>query len=90
MTANFLSAKEAIQSIRDGEITSQELVKACLDRIVEHDEAIAAWVHLDPDHALEQARNADEARERGSPVGELHGIPVGVKDIIDVHGVQSR
>ena len=83
MTANFLSAKEAIQSIRDGEITSQELVKACLDRIVEHDEAIGAWVHLDPDYALEQARNADEARERGHPLGELHGIPVGVKDIID-------
>ncbi len=83
MTANFLSAREAIQAIRDGEITSQDLVKSCLDRIVEYDGTIRAWVHLDPDHALEQARAADEARERGFPLGALHGIPVGIKDIFD-------
>ena len=83
MTANFLSAKEAIQAIENGEITSQELVQSCLDRIVEYDETIGAWVHLDPDLALEQAGAADESREQGNPLGALHGIPVGIKDIID-------
>ncbi|MEE8395743.1 MAG: amidase [bacterium] len=83
MTANFLSAKEAIKAIEDGEITSQELVKDCLDRIVEHDGTIGAWAHLDPELALERAREADEARQGGGPVGALHGIPVGVKDIFD-------
>lgn len=83
MTANFLSAKEAIQAIEDGEISSEELVKACLDRIVEYDETIGAWVHLDPEYALEQARALDEVRQQGGSQGPLHGIPVGIKDIID-------
>lgn len=83
MKENFLSAKEVIQAIRNGEITSRELVKICLDRIVEYDETIGAWIHLDPDHALEQARLADEKREGGHPLGVLHGIPVGIKDIFD-------
>lgn len=83
MTANFLSAREAIQAIGEGEITSTEMVKDCLDRIVEHDETIGAWVHLDPEHALKQAGDADELREKGAPLGSLHGIPVGIKDIID-------
>ena len=83
MTANFLSAKEAIQAIHKGEITSRELVENCLDRIVEHDEPIGAWIHLDPDYALQQAGLADESRQQGRPLGPLHGIPVGIKDIID-------
>ena len=83
MTANFLSAEEALRAIQDGEITSQELVQDCLDRIGEHDETIGAWVHVDPDYALQQAADADERRQGGDSLGPLHGIPVGIKDIID-------
>lgn len=90
MTSNLLSAREAIQAIHDGEITSQDLVRDCLDRIVEHDAIVGAWVHLDPDHALAQAREADERRSRGLPLGPLHGIPVGIKDIIDTKDMPTE
>ena len=72
-----------VQAIHNGEITSRDLVKSCLDRIVEHDESIGAWIHLDPDYALEQAGLADDHRQGGHPLGPLHGIPIGIKDIID-------
>lgn len=90
MTANFLSATEAIQAIHDGEITSQDLVRDCLARIVEFDGVVGAWAHLDPDHALAQAREADDRRSRGLPLGALHGIPVGIKDIIDTKDMPTE
>ena len=83
MDENYLSAVEAADAIRKGEVTSQELVRACLERIEEFEATIGAWAHLDPDHALDQAKRADEYRARGLAVGPLHGVPVGVKDIID-------
>ena len=83
MTLVELSAAEAIQKIRDGEITSEELVQACLDRIDQADGEIEAWTHLNPDYALDQARLLDSQRAAGGPVGPLHGIPVGIKDIFD-------
>ena len=83
MTLNELSATEAIQKIRDGENTSEELVQACLDRIEQADGEIEAWAHLNPDFALDQARLLDAKRQAGGPVGPLHGIPVGIKDIFD-------
>jgi Asp-tRNA(Asn)/Glu-tRNA(Gln) amidotransferase A subunit family amidase len=78
-----LSAAEAARLIRDGIITSEQLVAACLDRSAGTDEQIQAWAFLDPDHALAQARAADELRASGRPLGSLHGVPVAVKDIFD-------
>jgi Asp-tRNA(Asn)/Glu-tRNA(Gln) amidotransferase A subunit family amidase len=49
----------------------------------EVDADVQAWAFLDPEHALVQARAADESRLSGRPVGPLHGVPVGIKDIID-------
>lgn len=83
MEENLLSATEAAKAIRDGALTSEELVQACLDRIEALEEAVGAWAHVDVDHALQQARAADDYRRRGLAVGALHGIPVGIKDIID-------
>ena len=78
-----LSASDAAQKIRDGLISSEELVRACLARINETDDAIKAWVHLDPDNALQQANAMDHLRQTGKPTGPLHGVPVGIKDIFD-------
>ncbi len=78
-----LSAVEAARLIREGAITSEQLVAACLERIAETDTAIRAWAFLDPDYALAQARAADELRSSGRPIGPLHGVPVAVKDIFD-------
>ena len=80
---HLLSASEAARLIRDGIITSEELVQACLARVHEVDGQIQAWAFIDPDYALAQARAADELRLSGKPIGPLHGVPVGIKDIFD-------
>jgi Asp-tRNA(Asn)/Glu-tRNA(Gln) amidotransferase A subunit family amidase len=90
MTLTQLSATEAIGKIRNGETTSEELVQACLDRIERVDGDIEAWAHLKPDYALDQARMLDARRQSGGPVGPLHGIPVGVKDIFDTASLPTE
>lgn len=77
-----LGTAEAARRIAVGEITSEALVSSCLDRIAARDEAVGAWIWLDPDLALEQAREADLVRARGQGTGPLHGVPAGIKDII--------
>lgn len=79
----ILTATEALKAIASGRLSSVELVKSCLSRIKETDEAIKAWACLDPDAALAQAAECDKLRLAGMPLGPLHGIPVGLKDIID-------
>jgi Asp-tRNA(Asn)/Glu-tRNA(Gln) amidotransferase A subunit family amidase len=78
-----LSATEAARRIRDGLLSSEELVQACLERIRAVEPTVQAWTFLDEEHALSQARAADERKRAGEPIGPLHGVPVGLKDIID-------
>ncbi|WP_298837032.1 amidase [uncultured Roseobacter sp.] len=78
-----LSAQEAAAFIASGQLKSVQLVRSCLDRIEETDGQIKAWAHLDADAALAQAAACDQIRERGMATGPLHGVPVGLKDIID-------
>ena len=78
-----VSAVEGARLIRDGVISSAELVEACLARIRDVDERVQAWAFLDPELALAQAKAADEFRLSGQAIGPLHGVPVGLKDIID-------
>jgi aspartyl-tRNA(Asn)/glutamyl-tRNA(Gln) amidotransferase subunit A len=85
-----LSATEAAKKIRGGEITSVELAEACLDRIEERDEAVQAWAFLDADSIRAQAEALDEHRAAGRPIGPLHGLPVGIKDIIDTEGMPTE
>ena len=76
-------ATEAARLIRTGVFSSAQLVGACLARITAADQQVQAWAFLDADHALAQAQAADELRLSGKPIGPLHGVPVGVKDIFD-------
>ncbi len=66
-----------------GRLSSVELVQSCLDRIKVTDDAIKAWTFLDEGAALAQAAECDRQRKAGMALGPLHGIPVGLKDIID-------
>jgi Asp-tRNA(Asn)/Glu-tRNA(Gln) amidotransferase A subunit family amidase len=81
--ANQLSASDARSAIESGLLSSQELVAACLARIDELEDSIGAWAHLDRDQAMAQANAADKFRRRGLELGPLHGLPIGIKDIID-------
>jgi len=78
-----LSAAAAAQQIRAGKLTSEELVGSCLEHIRALEPKVQAWQFLDEEHALAQARACDERKRNGEPLGALHGVPVGLKDIID-------
>ncbi|MEO5701373.1 MAG: amidase, partial [Casimicrobiaceae bacterium] len=78
-----MTAAEALAAIRDGRMSAEELVQGCLARIDADEERVQAWAYLDATRALEQARNVDRVRREGHVLGPLHGLPVGVKDIID-------
>lgn len=82
-----LTATEAARRIAAGEITSEALVGACLERIAECDGELRAWRFVDPELALEQARERDAA-EGGR--GPLHGVPVGVKDVLDTFDMPTE
>ena len=86
----LLSAVEAAALIRKGQLNSEQLVSQCLDRIEATDETIKAWVWIDREHALEQARETDRIRRAGLATGSLHGVPVGLKDIIDTADMPTQ
>ena len=65
--------------MRPGETTAEALVTACLERIAERDETVRAWAFVDRAAALAQARALDRMPRRS----RLHGVPFGIKDIID-------
>jgi Asp-tRNA(Asn)/Glu-tRNA(Gln) amidotransferase A subunit family amidase len=74
---------DTIAALRDGAVSALDVTESCLARIAEVDAKVEAWAFLDPEHARSQARALDAARADGRPLGPLHGIPVGVKDIFD-------
>jgi Asp-tRNA(Asn)/Glu-tRNA(Gln) amidotransferase A subunit family amidase len=78
-----LTATEAASAIAQGAISAEDFMRACLERIEAVEPDIGAFTHLDPEHALRQARAADAWRQSGKPIGPLHGVPVAIKDIID-------
>lgn len=87
---NWLSAGDAARAIREGSISAEQLTEACLARVREVDRDVEAWTFLDPEHALKQARARDQDRREGRPVGPLHGVPVGIKDIFDTEDMPTE
>ena len=78
-----LTATDAAAGIARGDLSCETLVTECLERIEALDQGLKAWTFIDRARGLEQARAADEERRSGKGVGPLHGVPVGIKDIID-------
>ena len=78
---------ELAQRVRNGEVTSGELVERTLEGIAELDHRVGAFVLVLADQARAEAAERDAERRRGRGRGPLHGVPVAVKDLIDVAGV---
>lgn len=83
---NDLTAAAAARRIAHGNLTSVELVEACLARIAVRELEVGAWIYLDPKAALTAAEACDRAASRGP----LHGVPVGVKDIFDTEDMPTE
>jgi Asp-tRNA(Asn)/Glu-tRNA(Gln) amidotransferase A subunit family amidase len=72
-------ATEMAKLVRHGKVSSEALMRSCLDRISECDGSVEAWEFLKPDLAISAARDRDTNPTRGA----LHGVPVAIKDLID-------
>lgn len=78
-----LPATVLAQGLQSGLFSAEAVALSCLERITAREPEVQAWNWLDPGQVLAQARAADRRRAAGLPLGALHGVPVGIKDIID-------
>ena len=84
-----LGVAEAARRIREGRITSVELAESLLERIETYDSELRAWVTVDREEVLSEARRRDEERDAGDIQGPLHGVSVGLKDIFYTEGMKT-
>ena len=86
---HWLSAGEAAAAIAARQLSPVELTRVLLDRIARLDPRLNVFIRLDAEAALAAARAAEAEIMAGRPRGPLHGVPVGIKDIIDVAGLPT-
>ena len=84
-----LTLAEGARRLRAGEVTSQQLTQAFLDRISATDNDVRAFVTVTAESALEQAAEADELIARGDASAPLTGLPIGLKDVLMTNGVRT-
>ncbi|HEY7760866.1 MAG TPA: amidase [Burkholderiales bacterium] len=85
-----LSLVEAARRLASGEMTSEVYARGLLLRVREVEDGIYAWARLEPEEAIARAREADARLRAGRTPGPLHGVPVGVKDIINTRGIPTQ
>ncbi|QNN52042.1 Asp-tRNA(Asn)/Glu-tRNA(Gln) amidotransferase subunit GatA [Nocardioides mesophilus] len=83
------TAAELADALAAGETSSVELTQAHLDRIAEVDGAVHAFLHVDAEGALAQARAADDRRASGATASALDGVPIAVKDVLTTQGLPT-
>ncbi|HXC89465.1 MAG TPA: amidase family protein, partial [Stellaceae bacterium] len=89
MTGAIPTIAEASRLIAAKRLSPVELTRACLDRVHALDNRLHAFIHLTEDRALAEARAAEAAIMAQGPKGPLHGIPIGLKDIVDTKGIPT-
>src|SRR3954452_11244196 len=83
------SAAELLSDLEGRKVSSVELTRSYLDQIQKHDGRIRAFLLVDPDAALARAKEIDDRRAAGKPIGKLGGLPVAIKDVICTQGVKT-
>lgn len=83
-----LSLRQAVERVRGGDVTAEEYARALLERC-ESCRSLNAFIALDGDRVLSDAREADRRMQRGQPLGPLHGVPLAIKDSFDVAGTPT-
>lgn len=89
MELNKLTLLEAFEGLRDKKFTSVELTRACFDQIEKYDDKVKAYITLNKEEAMAQAKAADERLAQDAPLSPLDGIPVAIKDIFCTTGVKT-
>jgi Asp-tRNA(Asn)/Glu-tRNA(Gln) amidotransferase A subunit family amidase len=84
-----LSLVDAVRRMASGELSSETYVRGLLLRCREADEGIDAWAWLNPEEAINRARECDARIKAGRLPGGLQGVPVGVKDIVYTRGIPT-
>jgi len=84
-----LSASEAARQIKSKELSPVSLVQSLLDRIDSLEPALKAWVYLDREEVLSEARRKEQEVDSGTAGGPLHGVPIGLKDIYYTAGIPT-
>ena len=80
------TAAELQTHMEGGDVSAEEIARAYLDAIEKREPKVDAFLHLDADAALEQARTVDRKRAEGKSLGKLAGLPVAVKDVLLTSG----
>ncbi len=81
--------EEAAIAVRKGDLSSEDFTRSLLERIQVYEEKVQAFQWIDSSRALYLARMADERQRSGAPIGSLHGIGVGIKDIIETKDIPT-
>jgi len=89
-TLAWMTAAEAVKAMLEGQISAEEYAESCLAQIEREEGRVQAWAYVDREFALSRARALDEHRREGKPLGPLHGVPVGIKDIIDTDDMPTE
>jgi aspartyl-tRNA(Asn)/glutamyl-tRNA(Gln) amidotransferase subunit A len=89
MSGAIPTIAEAARLIAKKELSPVELTRACLERVHKLDGELHAFVNLTEERALAEARAAEAAIIAHGPKGPLHGIPIGLKDIVDTKGIPT-
>src|ERR1700722_16253516 len=89
MSAAIPTIAQAAKQIAAKQLSPTELTRACLERVQALDNRLHAFIHLTEERALAEARAAEAAIMANGPRGPLHGIPIGLKDIVDTKGIPT-
>ena len=89
MPLSNLTAVNIVQSLKKGEFTCEELVTNYIDHINKYEKNVEAWEFFDETLILEQAKKLDQDHQSGKVHGDLHGVPVGIKDIFDTENMPT-
>ncbi|UWR38014.1 amidase [Sulfitobacter sp. W074] len=88
--AAALGVTELRDRLASGALDALALVESYIARIEAREEVVGAWAWFDPEFARAQARTLDSYRRAGRPLGRLHGLPVGLKDVIDTRSIPTE
>ena len=86
----FLSATQIVEGLQSGDIKSAQVLEGFSNRIAEFEDTVKAWEHYDKDFILQKANEADDYKNIGRPIGPLHGLPIGIKDIFGTNDMPTR